>query len=357
VTEKGVAIMGILGRISGLVALSLTVSVWPVHAVEEEWPGAGKQSSGLGVVATARAKGGSSELVDRIVAWIDNEPVALSEVEEALVQYQAEGDIPRAGTKEALLRKALDRWVDEQLMLKAAEKAGVKPAPETIDTQVLGRLRSVEENQGGRENLDALLKVGHVDREWFRERLRRLVTREWTIAMAISARVQVSDSEVAAFEEKRKAEGKPTVLYRLAQAFLPLSESAPEPQVEAAIADLTDMRLKAVKTTDFLKTASEWVGRHATEGAEAGILGTFAPGDMSFENLDKAMQGLEAGRSSEPIRTPRGLHVLYLESKISGRQLLFKERYESEQKKWVEQLRSTSNVQVADSLLPDSGVR
>ncbi len=345
--------LGVLGRIGWLAALSLAVSVLPARAAEEEWPGAGKQSSGQGVVATARAKGGPSQLVDRIVAWIDNEPVALSEVEEALVQYQAEGEIPRAGTKESLLRRALDRWVDEQLMFKAAEKAGVKPAPETIDSQVLARLRSVEENEGGRENLDALLKIGNVDREWFRERLRRLVTREWTIAMAISMRVQVTDAEVTAFEEKRKAEGKPTVLYRLAQAFLPLSESAPETQVEAAITDLTDMRLKAVKTTDFLATASEWAGRHAAEGAEAGILGAFAPGDMNFESLDKAMQTLEVGRSSEPIRTPRGLHVLYLESKISGRQLLFKERYESEQKKWVEQLRSASNVQVATPLLPN----
>ncbi|HPS03011.1 MAG TPA: peptidylprolyl isomerase, partial [Candidatus Sumerlaeota bacterium] len=184
--------------------------------------------------------------------------------------------------------------------------------------------------------------------------LRRLVTREWTIALAISARVQVTDAEVAAFEEKRKAEGKPTVLYRVVQAFLPLSASVSDSQVEAALTDLTDMRLKAVKTTDFLTTAREWAGRHATEGAEAGVLGAFAPGDMSFEALDKAMQALEVGHSCDPVRTPRGLHVLYLESKISGRQLLFKERYESEQKKWVEQLRSTANVQVATPLLPDS---
>jgi parvulin-like peptidyl-prolyl isomerase len=337
--------------------LSLVLSAIDVHAAEEKWPGAGEPSSGQGVVATARAKGSSSQLVDRIVAWIDNEPVALSEVEEALVQYQAEGDIPRAGTKENLLRKALDRWVNDQLMFKAAEKAGVKPAPETIDAQVLARLRSVEENEGGRENLDAVLKVGGVDREWFRERLRRLVTREWTIALAISTRVQVTDAEVAAFEEKRKAEGKPTVLCRVAQAFLPLNASVSDSQVEAALTDLTDMRLKAVKTGDFLATAHEWAGRHSAEGAEAGLLGTFAPGDMSFENLDKAMQALEVGHSSEPVRTPRGLHVLYLESKVSGRQLLFKERYESEQKKWVEQLRSASNVQVATPLLPDSESR
>ncbi len=344
---------GRMGRIGWWVALSLTASVaWSFAAEETEWPGADKPSSGQGVVETARTRGRSAQLVDRIVAWVDNEPVALSEIEEAMVQYQAEGDIPRAGSKESLLRKALDRWVDEELMFKAAEKAGVKPTPETIDTQVLARMRSVEENEGGREALDALLKKSGVDREWFRERLRRLITREWTIAMAISARVQVSDAEVTAFEEKRKAEGKPTELYRLAQAYLPLSESAPDPQLEAALTDLTDLRLKAVKVGDFLTVAREWAGRHAAEGAEAGTLGAFAPGEMSFKNLDEAMRALEVGRSSEPIRTPRGLHVLYLESKISSRQLLFKERYEAEQKKWVEQLRSATSVQVATPLLP-----
>ena len=66
--------------------------------------------------------------LDRIVAWIDDEPVTLSETEKALAEYQARGDIAQGNPDRANLRKALQMWIDEQLILRAADRDRARSA-------------------------------------------------------------------------------------------------------------------------------------------------------------------------------------------------------------------------------------
>jgi len=293
---------------------------------------------------------GSSRIVERIVAWVDEEPVALSEVEQALMRYQSDGLISQGPTTEGGLRRALERWIDEMLILAAAKKAGIKVPAETIDNRVDATLGRIEKRQGGREKLEQMLVRVGKDREKLREMLRAQVRREWTIARALGSRISITDAEVAEFEKERQALGRPAERYHLSHFFLPVATGSSQEQWDKAIEEAHQLRLAAERAGDFTETARAWAKLHARRKAVGGRLGSVEPGELQPE-LARQLPALEVGRSGKPVRTSRGVHVLYLERKVTARQILFAQRFEEEQSRWVAELRRAAAIQIAESLL------
>jgi peptidyl-prolyl cis-trans isomerase SurA len=290
-------------------------------------------------------------VVDRVVAWVNGEPITLSEIEEALAQYQADDQISPGAATEGRLRAALERFVDETLMMKAAATAGVSVTPEVIDNRVGELFSRLEKRYGGAEVLDAALERAGQSRDRLRERLRKQVKREWTIAQAIAGRVDIGEAEVEAFEKERREHGQPTVRYEVSHAFLAAPDKAPESWWTAAEGKLHDLRIATAKTDSFAAAAALWAADHADEKASGGPLGVLTPEEMQPE-LAQAAANLEAGATSPPVRTPQGVHLLHMDRRTTARQMLFAERYETTKKKWLEELRAAASIQIAETLLP-----
>lgn len=290
-------------------------------------------------------------VVDRVVAWANGEPVTLSEVEEALAQYQADDLISAGAATEGRLRAALDRFVDETLMMKAAAAAGVNVTAEVVDNRVGELLSRLEKRYGGGAVLDAALERAGQNRERLRERLRKQVKREWTIAQAIAGRVDISEADVEAFEKDRREHGQPTVRYEISHAFLPAPDKAAESWWTAAEEKMHDLRIATAKADSFAAAAAQWAADHAEEKASGGPLGVLTPEEMQPE-LVQAVASLEAGATSPPVRTRQGVHLLHVDRRTTARQMLFAERYEKTKKKWLEELRAAASIQAAETLLP-----
>ena len=311
---------------------------------------AGQTDVGRGNAGTLFLPEGRSKLVERIVAWVDAEPITLTEVEEALFQYQNDGLVEKGAINERRLRKALERLIDETLILTAAKKAEIKVSAETVDNRVGTMIDKVVEREGGKEKLEATLAKAGKTVEKLRGKLRERTRREMTIALAVGSQVVVTPSDVTTFEAERRAKGLPTERYHLSHLFIPVEPDASEDRWKAALVEGHAVRLEAAREGDFAEVALKWAKSHAALGARGGDMGIFTVDSLKPE-LARQLPGLEVGSSGPPVRAEKGVHVLYLEGKTTAREILFAQRYEERKIKWAKELRRTATIQTVETLL------
>lgn len=293
-----------------------------------------------------------SRIVERIVAWVNDEPLTLTEVEEALFRYQNGGLIERGRMSETRLRRALERLVDDKLILQAAKKREIKVAAETVDNRVDAMLQKIQEREGGKKPLETLLAKTGQTRAKLRDKLRAQVRDEMTVAQAVGSQLVLTASDVEEFETERRSRGLPTVRYDLAHLFIPVAADATEDRWDQAIVSAHQVRLEAGKKGDFAKIAADWASGHAKMGAVGGELGLVTVRELQAE-LALQLPTLQVGSSGPPVRSKKGVHLLYLNRKITARQILFAIRYEEKRAKWVKEMRRSASIQTIDSLLGD----
>jgi peptidyl-prolyl cis-trans isomerase SurA len=295
--------------------------------------------------ASAFAQNGRM-LTDRIAAWVDDRAITLSDVEEALARYEADGDLPPKTDRENL-RAALDRLVEDELLLAAAKKMSVEVPPEFLDNRTTAAMQSLEKSRGGTEKFDAFLKKSGRTRDSLRDQIREQFRRDWIISRAINSRFAVSNEDVENFIKERKDAGQPVSRYALGHLFLPVKAAAPDTEWNAARTRLALARTELLATKNFVDAAAKYAAQYRKDGMDGGYLGLLESSEIQPE-LAAALEKLEPGQCSEPVRTARGLHLIYLERKTNPRDILFAKRFEEERVKWLEELRKTARVEILE---------
>ena len=208
-----------------------------------------------------------------------------------------------------------------------------------IDNQVDPMIERLEKREGGKAQLDVLLERTGETRQSLRERLRGQLRREWTVARFIQSRVTVTDAEVEAFVKERREKGLPVRRYHVAHFFIPVAAGSDEDDWKAAEEIAYQVRLAAAREGDFLEAALDYAHRYEREGAQAARLGALEPGEMDAA-IAKAIEQTEPGHTTAPVRTERGVHVLYLERVTSAREILGALRFEKAKKELALELRN-----------------
>ncbi|MEM7051149.1 MAG: SurA N-terminal domain-containing protein [Acidobacteriota bacterium] len=131
------------------------------------------------VLPSASAQGGE-ELLDRVVAMVDSEPILWSEIEEliglGLVAVQ-EGE-----SEDALRRRVLDQLVEERLRSQAVERFGFEQAPVAVIEEQVAEIRGRFESE---EEFDRrLAAVGFSEAE-----LRQLVAKQLAVLTYVEERL------------------------------------------------------------------------------------------------------------------------------------------------------------------------
>ncbi len=306
--------------------------------------------SGWNSVA-AQGSWNDTMLTDRIVAWVDNEVLTLSELEEAFVRFQNDGLLDAGPPTERALRRALDIWVDETLII--IDAGNVEPPTEMIETRIEKLIARLDKSH----DLEKILKQADQTRDDLREQMRTRLKRDWVVSRAVDQRISIEPEDVEEFRAKRQSLGLPVERYRLAQLFFPLADAnvvhagKTLQRKREHLEDLThQVRLEVERRREFLKVAREAVQRYASMNPQAGSMGSVEPGELMPELL-LAVVDLKPGQTSLPVRSARGIHLMYLEGKTTSRQLLYVQRYKQEKLKLASELRGSHSVQTAETLL------
>lgn len=263
------------------------------------------------VVAAASAQ---AELVDRVAAVVNDDVVALSEVEaraapELAALHNAPAD-RRAALRDEALRHALDALIGEKLMESQIRDLAIEVTDSEIDLSV----EDVKKQNGiSGEQFEHLLAQEGYTMATYRSFMRKHLARMKLVNLKVRSQVKVADEDLKA-EYARWAHDEANDFEVHARHILvQVSQKASPEEVEAARKKAAALALRARQPgADFAQLAKE-----TSEGPsrdDGGDLGFFRRGVMEAD-FDRAAFATPEHGVSDPVRTKFGWHVIYIEEK------------------------------------------
>lgn len=292
----------------------------------------------------------SRQLVDRIVAVVNDELITLSDVESAAKPYLAQNDTEEK--RKALYRDMLEQLIDDRLVSQQVVEAKITVSDDEIDRAIKDILK---QNNINDDELKQAIEQRGMSMGQYREELRRQLTRLKIVDMKVRSRVTVPDSEVKAEYERQMSQEKREELVALRHLFFRWGDASDQAERDRILKKATASRERIMKGEDFAAVAKE-----VSEGptaAQGGDLGEVSKKGLLPE-LAKAIQTMQVGEVSAPIPTTNGVHVVKLEARRSKEpqafadvrnqiyQKLYQAEVERQMKLWVEELKSQSAIDI-----------
>ena len=257
---------------------------------------------------------GAPELIDRIVATVDNQTILWSELNYRL-RFEAEqrglSSFVEPGRLEALRREVLEDMVDEQVLILKAQKDSVQIDPNEVEEMLVQQFQLARSNMDDGEFERMLDRVGLSERQLkarYRKEIRhRLLSRQMRAVVAY--RIHVSHRDVEAFRQAHRD----TLPTQISLSHILLQIKPSEEVLGEKLARIGELQALLAAGGDFAEVArahSEDPG----SAAHGGDLGCFSAGTMVPE-FEEAAFALKPGETSEPVLSPYGYHLIKLREK------------------------------------------
>ena len=259
--------------------------------------------------------------LDRVAAIVDNDVVMVSQVNERMqaVRQQLSQNGTELPPEDQLQSQVVDRLVLESIQLQMGERAGIR-----IDDAALNQAMQqiAARNNVTLDQFRAALERDGISYNQAREQIRREMIINRVRQRRVRDTIQVSDQEVRNFLSSEVGQYQTSADFRLAMIVLPLSESASQAEVEKAAKAATDIYNQLNQGADFnTLAASRSAGETALEGGELGWRkAAQLPGPFA-----NAVNQLDIGGITQPMRSPAGFHILKLLEKRGGEGQLVQE--------------------------------
>ena len=274
--------------------------------------------------ALARPAGGqqSPRTLDRIVAVVGTRPLLASQIDERLVEFQAQGgQVPSdSAGRAALRRQILDGMVEEELIVQQAQRdTSVKVTEQEVLDQVEQTYQNVRKQFASELEFQSQLRTarfGSVEewRRWLAEEQRRRVQQERLFEVLRQKGklrpIPPTDAQMREFWEQRKAQQpkRPaTVSFR--QIVIP---AQPDSAAKARARQLAESLLVELRHGADFATVAKRFSADSGSREQGGELGWFRRGVMVKEFEDVAFQ-LRPGEISPVVETAFGFHIIQLE--------------------------------------------
>jgi peptidyl-prolyl cis-trans isomerase SurA len=297
---------------------------------------------GLGSAAPA-------ELVNKIVATVDGEPVTLYEVNQF-----AERNIRARQLSETMDRPAmLDAVITEKIVQREVADKGVVVKDEEVDHYIEG---IKQRNNINDQQLKEALAAQGLTLETYRTQIREDIQRQQLISHEIRGKVSITPEEVQRYYEAHRSEYSTPERLQVAHIVFRLPADAPPDQVAAVTAKASAVYDRLKGGADFAELAAQY--SEDGTGKDGGALGWFKKGELLTE-LEKTASQLKVGEVSPPVRSKVGVHIIKLEGREDAssqnldalqeqiKQQLYSQALEDRFQKWIsEELRKKHHVEL-----------
>ncbi len=327
-------------RLAALLALALVATAGPAAAQLDS------------------AEGGSRVLVDRVAAVVDDSIILHSDVMMRagpfLADVQGIADPQeRARRLEDVQEQVLDEMIAEELIVQAAEQAGVEVTEQEIDAAIQ-EIR--EQNNLSQQELEEALRMQGYTLSSYREDLERQMLRMRASNMLVRPRVTVTDDDVRQRYEQRTRQAASVSRVHLRHILIEAPGDASDDERREARDRAAELAQRARAGEDFEELAREHSDDTATRQG-GGDLGWIERGSLATEWEDIVFV-MDEGDVRGPITGPRGYHVFRVDGRETDelepfeevqeriRQEVFQEEMERQTETWLEELRRGAHVDI-----------
>ena len=331
-------------RLSVLLLLIVAALAWQLHARQ------------------ARA-----EMVDRVVAVVNNDVITLSELDQeghAVFQKIAADSSPEE--LQAKMAKAreeiLDTLIDQRLIAQQAKTSHIRVTKKDIDKALADILKR---NKMTKAQLLAKLAESGMDEASYRRTLKSQILQHRLIQADIGQKVVVTDNMILDYYDKHYTTRLPKGAYYLLQMGFNWRSPDGKPLTQAALyANRLDARDRAEKVHKLAQQGRDFatLARRYSDlpsAADGGDIGVFQLGDMATP-MRNSVAKLKSGQISKVVETSDGYQfykviaigdgsifqktpLASVKEKIRG--ILFNREMKKAYIKWVKNLKNQAYIQ------------
>ncbi|MGD9832521.1 MAG: peptidylprolyl isomerase [Piscinibacter sp.] len=252
---------------------------------------------------------------DYIVAVVNQELVTASELQTRINRVREDAARQRASLPpdDQLRREVLDVLIDERVQLTHARDSGTR-----IDDAELDRAVNnvAVQNQITMAQLRERLRREGIDYARFRNNVRDQLLTERVREREVQSRIRVTDAEIDALLDQRRAAASANAEYNIAQILVTVPEGASAEEIARR-----RERAESAKKRVAAGEAFEAVAREISEDpnrAAGGVLG-MRSADRLPDVFVEVVKKLGSGEvAPELLRTGAGFHLLKLVDKREG---------------------------------------
>ncbi len=246
-------------------------------------------------------------VIEESVAQVNDQIINTSDYNRAEAQLEQEGR--QQGWSEQELedhkRDLLRDLIDQQLLLSKGKDLDI-----TGETELVRRLDQIRKQNhlDSMEDLEKAASSQGVSYEDFKQHIRNDIITQQVIRDQVGRRIQMTDAQLQQYYRQHINDFTQPESVRLSEILIPVKAEGDEAANLAAAKAKADELVTKIKGgasfEDLAKTNSV-----ASTAAQGGDLGEWKRGKLA-KQLEDATFALQAGQSTEPIRTRQGYVIL-----------------------------------------------
>ncbi len=244
-----------------------------------------------------------AEVVERVVATVNNEAIFLSELRRRAAPFlerimSAPSQAQQMAAIERLYQELLDRMVQEELFIQAADRMQVTVTRAEVD-RAIGNVQ--RQSQLSDDDFWAAVRGQGFSPDQYRADVRRQLLRLKVLNTRARGRVNITEDQVRERYQMMITRARRTSEFQAAHIFVEVPTGASATEVAEARRRASDIRAGLETAEDFFD--------------EGGVsLGRLSQGSLP-EALESALMTLDVGEISEVVQGPAGFHIFLLEDR------------------------------------------
>lgn len=288
------------------------------------------------------------EIVDRVVAIVNNEIITLSELfRAAQVQSPEENKFLSSSKYQEVLEGMIEQKLIDQETLGEEVQVSENEVNEVIE-------KFKEKNGISAAQLNEALSQQGITWEKYRKKIREEIRRSQIVTQKVRSQVNVTEKELKEYYRNHQDDYFEPARVKIEQIFFPLPPEATE-EMKNLLSLKANEVLRRIKTgEDFNKVAQE---KNFSEGKSSYDLGYFKKGELMMI-LDEEAFRLKNGEVSNVITTNKGYFIIRLLDRTDEKTKKFNEvkeeiangllqqKMEKKFRDWIEELRNKAYIEI-----------
>ena len=244
--------------------------------------------------------------LDSIAIIVNDDVITQNELEDKIAYFENQIRVSGGSVSdmESLKKQVIERMIRDKVQLQKAAQFGIQ-----IDDISLNRMidAMAKKNNMTLSELRATLEQEGIDFGDFRTQTREELIIQELQKRSVADKVNVTNQEIQQFIQANQEQSKSSTEYHLLHILISTPESASPEDIQASLEKANNLYQQLVDGADFKQLAiRESDGSNALKG---GDLGTRKASELP-ELFLNAIENLQSGDVSKPVRSASGFHLL-----------------------------------------------
>lgn len=300
----------------------------------------------------------SAEVVDRIVAVVNDDIVRLAELDKAASPFEEQirlKQLPPDMENEEVYKiriEVLNNLIDEKLADQEIRNAGIFVDEREIDNAI-EQVKAM--NSYSDEDLRRALAASGVSMEEYRDEIKHQILRNKLVNIKVKSKIIITESDIKTYYDNHPEKYASKKKYLLSNILMTYPVTMDADSQQAVYFRMEGVFRQLDEGVSFQEIAKEF--SEAMNAADGGSLGLFSLDELT-ENIAEAIKDLNAGDVSPITDTDQGYQIFLVENieESGGRdlnevtdeisQMLYEESVNNKFQSWIEHLREDAHLKI-----------